>query len=55
MTDGGTRWPDGWQGALKLEPPPHQLRDALRPGRICESFELARLFDPLPLAVLRGP
>ncbi len=55
MTDGGTRWPDGWQGALKLEPPPRHMRDALGAGRICENFELARLFDPLPLAVLRGP
>lgn len=57
LTDGGTRWPRGWQAELALERRQQQsLRDAL--GSVaapCESLDVARLFAALPVAVLRSP
>ena len=53
ITGEGVRWPEGWQGALNLDPKDRPgLHDALGSVADSASLELADLFKVLPVAVL---
>jgi (1->4)-alpha-D-glucan 1-alpha-D-glucosylmutase len=53
FSEGGRRWPSGWEAALALEGF-SSLRNALAPAAPVGDAAISRLFDPLPLAVLRA-
>jgi (1->4)-alpha-D-glucan 1-alpha-D-glucosylmutase len=52
LTDGGRQWPRGWEAAFPLEPATYE--DALGTlGWRGSEPDLARLFQPIPVSVLR--
>jgi (1->4)-alpha-D-glucan 1-alpha-D-glucosylmutase len=53
FSEGGRRWPAGWEAELSLEGF-SAVRNLLVPGPPAGEPAIARLFDPVPVTVLRA-
>jgi (1->4)-alpha-D-glucan 1-alpha-D-glucosylmutase len=53
LSEGGRRWPAGWEAELSLEGF-SAVRNLLVPGPPAGEPAIARLFDPVPVTVLRA-
>jgi (1->4)-alpha-D-glucan 1-alpha-D-glucosylmutase len=54
LSDGGRRWPAGWQGALEQSPGSYDVLLGRNAGRRTSDLSLAALFQDIPICVLRG-